>query len=280
MAAPLGWKDFASGDVLTAADMDGYVMAQIIGVFADATARDAAITSPQEGQHAWLKSDNSLYFYNGSSWEASPVGDITGVTAGSGLTGGGASGAVTLKVDTDAKGDLVVGTGADTSTKLSVGTNTYVLTADSSTASGLVWAAPTTGDITGVTAGTAISGGGTSGTVTVNADVNGASAVTAVATDYVLISDTSDSNNTKKALISDITALAGDITGVTAGTAMSGGGSTGAVTVNVDVNSASAVTAVSTDYVLIADTSDSNNTKKALVSDIATDPIPLILALS
>ena len=55
MAAPLGWKDFASGDVLTAADMDGYVMAQIIGVFADATARDAAITSPQEGQHAWLK---------------------------------------------------------------------------------------------------------------------------------------------------------------------------------------------------------------------------------
>jgi hypothetical protein len=63
MAAPLGWKDFASGDVLTAADMDGYVMAQIIAVFADATARDAAITSPQEGQHAWLKSDNSLYFY-------------------------------------------------------------------------------------------------------------------------------------------------------------------------------------------------------------------------
>jgi hypothetical protein len=55
MAAPLGWKDFSSGDVLTAADMDGYVMAQIIGVFADATARDAAITSPQEGQHAFLE---------------------------------------------------------------------------------------------------------------------------------------------------------------------------------------------------------------------------------
>jgi hypothetical protein len=99
------------------------------------------------------------------------TGDISSVVAGSGLAGGGTSGAVTLTVDTDAKGDLIVGTGADTATKLTVGTDTYVLTADSGTSSGLTWASPTTGDITGVTAGTAISGGGTTGTVTVNVNV-------------------------------------------------------------------------------------------------------------
>jgi hypothetical protein len=40
----------------------------------------------------------------------------------------------------DAKGDLLVATGADTAGKLTLGTNNYVLTADSSTATGLKWA--------------------------------------------------------------------------------------------------------------------------------------------
>ena len=74
----------------------------------------------------------------------------------------------------DVKGDLIVATAADTVARLAAGTNTYVLTADSTTASGLAWVAPTTGDITAVVAGTNISGGATSGSATVNLAIDAA----------------------------------------------------------------------------------------------------------
>jgi hypothetical protein len=67
MAAPLGFKTFATGDVLTAADTNGYLM-QGVWTFANATARDAAVTSPQEGNMCYLKDTDKVMFYSGSAW--------------------------------------------------------------------------------------------------------------------------------------------------------------------------------------------------------------------
>ena len=73
MAAGLGFKDFTTGEVLTAADVDGYLM-QGVWVFADAAARSAAVTSPQEGNYSFLKDTNSTEYYDGSSWVAAGGG--------------------------------------------------------------------------------------------------------------------------------------------------------------------------------------------------------------
>lgn len=67
MAAGQGFKTFTTGEVLTAADTNGYLMQGVL-VFADAAARSAAITSPQEGQMSYLKDTNATEYYSGSAW--------------------------------------------------------------------------------------------------------------------------------------------------------------------------------------------------------------------
>lgn len=107
-----GFKVFAVGEVLTAADVNDYLMEQSISIFADSTARDAQITSPIEGMFCYLADTNELQFYNGSAWAGYiGEGDITGVTAGSGLSGGGTSGAVTLNVDINGQTSVTAATG-------------------------------------------------------------------------------------------------------------------------------------------------------------------------
>jgi hypothetical protein len=76
-------------------------------------------------------------------WVTDAAGDITGVTAGTGISGGGTSGTVTvtnsMATAIDAKGDLIAGTGSDTFSRLAVGANTAPLLADSAQATGLRW---------------------------------------------------------------------------------------------------------------------------------------------
>ena len=54
-----GYKEFATGEVLTASDVNGYLMQGVL-VFADSSARDSGIPSAkrEEGQWVYLKDTN------------------------------------------------------------------------------------------------------------------------------------------------------------------------------------------------------------------------------
>jgi hypothetical protein len=136
MAAGLGFKTFTTGEVLTAADTNGYLMQGIL-VFASAAARDAAITSPQEGQFAYLKDTNVTTYYTGSAWANV---DTTGMTNPMTTTG-----------------DTIYSSSGSTPARLGIGSTGQVLTVAAGVPS---WATPAGGG--GMTllnsGGTALSG--------------------------------------------------------------------------------------------------------------------------
>jgi hypothetical protein len=121
MAAGLGFKTFTTGEVLTAADTNGYLMQGIL-VFASAAARDSAITSPQEGQFAYLKDTNVTTYYTGSAWANV---DTTGMTNPMTTTG-----------------DSIYSSSGSTPARLGIGSTGQVLTVAGGIPS---WATPASG---------------------------------------------------------------------------------------------------------------------------------------
>lgn len=98
--AGAGYKLFNTGDVLTAAQVNTYLQEQTVMVFADAAARTTALASVlAEGMVSYLKDTNATEVYDGSAWVGiGNSGDITNVGVTSPITGGGASGSVTIGI--------------------------------------------------------------------------------------------------------------------------------------------------------------------------------------
>jgi len=104
--AGAGRKVFQFNEILTAADVNQYLMDQSVMRFADSAARSSAIGTPTEGMVSWLDDEDQVEVYDGSQW-VNFTGDINQITAGTALTGGGAEGNVTLNVDINAVGSAV-----------------------------------------------------------------------------------------------------------------------------------------------------------------------------
>ena len=131
---------FAAGDTVTIQNIGAGITTITAGTATVNTSGSLALAQYESG---------TLYFTSTSAaiFRGSNPGDITGVTAGTGISGGGTSGTVTITnsmaTTIDAKGDLIVGTGADAFSRLAVGaTNGQVLTVDSAEATGLKYATP------------------------------------------------------------------------------------------------------------------------------------------
>jgi hypothetical protein len=80
--AGLGKKTWATDDVLSAVDLNGYLADQVVMVFASSAARTSGIVTPSEGMVTYLSDSNTLSFYNGAAWVNFSVDGSTSKVAG------------------------------------------------------------------------------------------------------------------------------------------------------------------------------------------------------
>ena len=118
--AASGYKLFVTGDVLTAAQVNDYLMLQTVMVFANSAARTSALSGVlAEGLVSYLKDTDVVEVYTGAAWVS--LDDPNAIQ----------------NSIVDAKGDLISATADNTPARLAVGNNGETLVADSSTSTGL-----------------------------------------------------------------------------------------------------------------------------------------------
>ena len=232
-----------------AADSIAIDLSELSGTTTSSNADWFAIANTAGSQYKIAPEDIDLSTMNNDSGWTSNSGDITGVTAGTGMSGGGTSGTVTLNCTITNNNQLTNGAGYTTNTGTTTASNSQTFTNKSGNIS--QWTndsgyTTNVGDITGVTAGTGMSGGGTSGTVT----LTNAGVTSIVAGTNVTISGATGA-------VTINASTQGDITGVTAGTLLDGGGTSGTVTLNVDLSElVSTATAGNADYFAVLNSSN------------------------
>ncbi len=65
----LGYKDFQTGAILYASEVDGYLMNQSVMVFLDSDTRGSALAAPGDGQASYLTDSKVLEVYKaGTGW--------------------------------------------------------------------------------------------------------------------------------------------------------------------------------------------------------------------
>jgi hypothetical protein len=151
-----GFRTFVDLDILTAEQVNDYLMAQAVMVFDDATDRSTQLgVAVAEGMVSYRKDTKQLEKYTGAAWV-----DVTADSIAKGVI--------------DAKGDLIVGTADNTPARLAVGTNGQRLVAASGETAGVQWVADTAntvvtakGDLLAATAASTLArlGVGTDGQV-------------------------------------------------------------------------------------------------------------------
>jgi len=269
------------------------------------------------GQFIFNTTTNTFNYNTGSAWVSlDGSGDISGVTAGAGLSGGGTTGDVTVAVDYLGSDNVILA--AADGTSLTLATTDRVMISDATDSNvkyanlSQLSAAIGGGTVTSVqlsSPGNALQFTGgpitSAGTIAINFQgdtddyINGEGDIIAINT-LPFTNNTGTVTSVQLAVPSALsvsggpitssgtitiggagttsqfidgtgalqTITTGDITGVTAGTGLSGGGTSGSVTVSVDYLGSdnfilaaadkTAITVASTDQLVLSDATDSN----------------------